>query len=241
MMYFVARDGQQYGPYSAETIRQYLAAGSLLPSDHAREETAQAWSTLGQYFPPVAQTPVPPQPYTSGPAYGQQQPMYAQPPMVQQQTTGPQIMPPDLHWALVLLLSFTWVFSFIWALMQASYARKLDPNSKATIYYIIWTIGSVIYLGLYVALIATLVQNNMQPTGAMGGIGIMMFLAGFGSVAFFIAGTFSIRASMLEYYNNQEPIQLRLSGVMTFFFSIMYLQYHMSRIAAWKKTGYLSA
>jgi hypothetical protein len=47
-MYYVARDGQQYGPYSADTVRQYLAAGSLLISDMAREESGQSWLTLGQ-------------------------------------------------------------------------------------------------------------------------------------------------------------------------------------------------
>jgi len=52
---------------------------------------------------------------------------------------------------------------------------------------------------------------------------------------------FSIRQSMVTYYNTVEPIQLQLSGVMTFFFGMLYLQYHMSRIARWKRTGVLSA
>ena len=46
---------------------------------------------------------------------------------------------------------------------------------------------------------------------------------------------------MLNYYNSVEPINLRLSGVMTFFFNILYLQYHMTRIARWKQTGILTA
>ena len=37
-----------------------------------------------------------------------------------------------------------------------------------------------------------------------------------------------------------EPINLRLSGVMTFFFNILYFQYHFTRIAEWKRTGMLS-
>jgi hypothetical protein len=45
---------------------------------------------------------------------------------------------------------------------------------------------------------------------------------------------------MLTYFNTVEPIALRLSGVMTFFFGILYLQYHMTRIADWKRTGVLS-
>jgi hypothetical protein len=46
---------------------------------------------------------------------------------------------------------------------------------------------------------------------------------------------------MLNYYNSVEPINLQLSGAMTFFFGIFYLQYHMSRIARWKRTGVLAA
>jgi hypothetical protein len=45
---------------------------------------------------------------------------------------------------------------------------------------------------------------------------------------------------MEEYYNSTENIGLSLSGVMTFFFSAVYLQYHINRIARWKKTGELS-
>jgi hypothetical protein len=45
---------------------------------------------------------------------------------------------------------------------------------------------------------------------------------------------------MEEYYNSRENIALTLSGVMTFFFSSIYLQYHVNRIARWKKTGILS-
>jgi hypothetical protein len=48
-----------------------------------------------------------------------------------------------------------------------------------------------------------------------------------------------MRDALVEYYNTVEPINLRLSGVMTFFFSFLYFQYHFSRIANWKRTGYL--
>jgi hypothetical protein len=35
-------------------------------------------------------------------------------------------------------------------------------------------------------------------------------------------------------------VGLRLSAAMTFFFNILYFQYHLSRIAQWKKTGQFS-
>jgi hypothetical protein len=55
----------------------------------------------------------------------------------------------------------------------------------------------------------------------------------------YLIGAFQMRSDLEDYYNTVEPINLRLSGVMTFFFSVYYFQYHLSRIAAWKKTGYL--
>ena len=55
-----------------------------------------------------------------------------------------------------------------------------------------------------------------------------------------IVAMFKIRSSLLQYYNTVEPIQLRLSPVMTFFFSVFYFQHHFTRIATWKKTGHLT-
>jgi hypothetical protein len=55
-----------------------------------------------------------------------------------------------------------------------------------------------------------------------------------------LIGMFNMRRSIENYYNTVEPIGLKLSGVMTFFFNIVYFQYHFSRIAAWKTTGRLS-
>jgi len=50
---------------------------------------------------------------------------------------------------------------------------------------------------------------------------------------------FGMRKSMVTYYNSVEPIGLQLSGIMTFFFTLIYFQYHFSRIANWKRTGIL--
>jgi hypothetical protein len=62
MSYYVARNGQQYGPYTAEAVRSYVAAGSLSAFDKIREESSQAWTTIGQLFqvaaaPPMIQPP----------------------------------------------------------------------------------------------------------------------------------------------------------------------------------------
>ena len=41
-----------------------------------------------------------------------------------------------------------------------------------------------------------------------------------------------MKASIERYYNTVEPINLRLSGIMTFFFNMIYFQYHITRIAS---------
>jgi len=69
------------------------------------------------------------------------------------------------------------------------------------------------------------------------GIGGILFVAG---LIFYIIGIFKIRDAMLEYYNSREKIGLELTGAMTFFFSTVYLQYHVNEIARWKKTGVLA-
>jgi len=259
MMYYVARDGQQYGPYSADTVRQYLAAGSLEIADMAREESGQSWVPLGQFFPPAMAVPQPPpfqpQPQTQSQAQPQYTsgPPYNTPPYGAQVFNGQpgmqpgipqvlqQIMPPDLHWALVLLFTLftSGIFTLVWALIQANYAKKIDASSKAVLFYVLWVVGSIINFVLYISLIMMII-NTGRADEAVGGLGGIIFLVWIASCIFFVAGTYSVRASMIEYYNTREPIQLQLSGVMTFFFSIYYLQHHMSRIAAWKKSGYLS-
>jgi len=87
----------------------------------------------------------------------------------------------------------------------------------------------------------------MYPAGILAGsfavaahfntIGLVLMLAG---VIVYLFGIFAIREAMEDYYNHRENIGLQLSGGMTFFFSTLYLQYHVNSIARWKKTGALS-
>jgi len=60
---------------------------------------------------------------------------------------------------------------------------------------------------------------------------------GVGLIAFTLLelARFDMRRSMEEHYNGPEPIGLRLSGVMTFFFGIYYFQYHFTRINEMKR------
>jgi hypothetical protein len=219
MGYYVVRGGQQFGPYTEEAVRSYLGAGTLYASDNIREESSPAWTTIGQLFQAPAATPPMMQPQ----AFPVQ--AYAVP----QQGV---IVPPNLHWFIVLILSITWIFVFIWAIVQASFARKIDPSSNAVWAFILWIAVSI---GLLVFDVQLVLGNASQSNAQL------LLIASVASAISYWAGVFGIRRSMLNYYNTIEPIQLNLSGVMTFFFGIYYLQYHMSRIARWKSTGILTA
>ena len=68
----------------------------------------------------------------------------------------------------------------------------------------------------------------------LAGLGGLFIIGG---LIIYIVGLFSIKQAMEEYYNSTENAGLQLSGVMTFFFSTVYIQYHINKLARWKKTG----
>jgi len=220
MSYFINRNGQQYGPYLAEDVCRYLEQGSLFLSDLARTDGSSSWVPLGQLITPASPAPPPPLSHSS-----------------------PSILaPPSLHWFLVLLL--TWltgeIFFIVWALVQSSWVRKIDPHSRATRDYILGLMLPI--LGTVILVVGYFINHDSDddPTYAIG-IALMIlggacYIAG---LALVLKAIFGIKASLEHYYNTVEPIDLRLSGVMTFFFNVVYFQYHMTRIADWKHTGIL--
>jgi len=86
-------------------------------------------------------------------------------------------------------------------------------------------------------MIAGILMTVFFRSDGMAGLGAIFILAG---AIVYLVGVFSIRAAMEDYYNSTENIGLQLGGVMTFFFSTVYIQYHINKIARWKKTGVLS-
>jgi hypothetical protein len=145
---------------------------------------------------------------------------------------GSPIVPPDFHWGLVLLIGvFTCgLFFSAWMIVEAVFVRKIKPDSKGLMYVIIAVAGS--YLGGFAnGFISAINHTNPQPLGHL--ITIVFAII-------FLVAAFQMRSDLEEHYNTIEPINLQLSGVMTFFFAIFYFQHHFSRIAQWKKTGILA-
>lgn len=208
MKYYVQRQLQQYGPYSLEEVRRYVAQGNIVLADMARTEVMANWVPLIQLIGaggPVA-TPTPggaPAAVVVAPAgvvYAGAAPQMA--PVAPGAYVAP--MPPDFHWAAVLVLGvFTFgIFSLAWLIVECSFVKKIRPASDFILFLVL---GLIPVLG----------------------------------IVFVIVGVFKMRDAIQEYYNTVEPINLRLSSAMTFFFAVLYFQYHFSRIAQWKKTGFL--
>src|SRR5262249_45359666 len=109
--------------------------------------------------------------------------------------------------------------------------KKIVPQSKGVLYLGLGTGG--IFVGAIIAAIGG-DSHGDPPVGSLLGGGLVVA----GAVMFLVA-VFTMRSDMEDYYNSAEPINLRLSGVMTFFFAVYYFQYHFSRVAKWKKTGVL--
>jgi hypothetical protein len=135
--------------------------------------------------------------------------------------------PPNLHWALVLLFTiFTCgLFSAIWNLVQADWMKKVAPQSKAMGYYL-GAIGTLV-AAAFITVQAASRHAPHTPAGVMN-------LVYFGLL---LAGRFSLKASLEEYYNTVEPIGLVLSGVMVFFFGDIYFQYKFNEIMQRKIVG----
>ncbi len=204
MNYMLMRDGQQYGPYTLADLQRYVAAGNILVSDLVKSEGMDNWVPLSQI---IGNIPVP------APAAGT--PPWTAP------AVSPYPPPPSLHWAIVLALQIVTcgLFGWAWAIVQAAWIKKVEPESKAMVYIII-------AIALFFAGGAT---NASHQVGEFGGF---FSLGGLG--LWFIA-VFSMKASIEQHFNTQEPIGLQLSAVMTFFFNIIYFQYHFTEIARAKQ------
>ena len=218
MEYFVQRGEQKFGPYTLGELQEYVRSGRILPGDLAQSEGMAAWTPISQV---LGNIPIP----------------SAAPPVAATPAQEPVPLPPNLHWAVLLLLliggqflgPLLILFIWGWSMVLANWARKLINNNKPMVLVAMYPAGFI--AGILTAGFGGAARNN--GVAALGGLFIIA-----GALTY-LYGIFKIREAMEEYYNSRENIALTLSGVMTFFFSVVYLQYHVNRIAKWKKTGVL--
>jgi hypothetical protein len=239
MKYYIQRELNEYGPYTLADLQRYVGQGSILLTDLTRSEGMTDWvpvsQVIGNIPVPVSAPPVQPVASSAGgtvyggtgtvydPAasgYGVQSvPVFTNTPI-----------PTDLHWALVLVISFVTcgLFGWAWLFVEAAYVKKIRPGNSGLWFAIAgFAIG---FLGGGINGYNKAVHGTeVVPNGLFTVIAALMALV----------ALFQMKSDLEDYYSTEEPIHLQLNGVMTFFFGILYFQHHFSRIAQWKKSGVL--
>ncbi len=220
MNYFVRHGEEQLGPFSLADLQQHAQSGRISPGDLAQSEGMQDWAPVSQV---IGNIPVP---VMAG--YGA-----AAAPAAALVETVP--LPPNLHWSIVLLINifsqfipFGFAFNIVWTFILANWSRKLDGSTSTMVLVAMYPAG------LFAGVLAIAFTREIGAGAA--GIGGFLILGG---VVAYVIGIFKIKGAMEEYYNYKENIFLKLSGVMTFFFSTIYLQYWVNKITRWKTTGEL--
>jgi len=227
MKYYIQRQLSEYGPYTLADLQRYVGQGSILMTDLARSEGMTDWVPVSQVIGNIP-VPVPGPPagtvYGATPGYG----AVAGSP----QPVGAFPVPPDFHWGLVLLIGIVTcgIFVTVWQIVEAVWIRKIKPQSKGLL-FVLLSVGSYFVGGFVNGFTRAMNDGQANPLGSL------FSLAG---LVLQIVAVFTMRSDLEDYYNSVEPINLRLSGVMTFFFAVFYFQHHFSRIAQWKKNGVLA-
>jgi hypothetical protein len=233
MKYYIKRDLNEYGPYTLADLQRYVAQGNIAMTDLTRSEGMTDWVPVSQVIGniPVPVTAPAPAAYAGATVYGgptvySGQSAYGTTPGV---ATSP--VPPDFHWALVLLLGVVTCGLFLWAwiIVEAAFIRKIKPQSKGLLFLLLG-------FGCHIAAAVVNIAVAATTRGSQNPLGGLFSLAG---LVLQIIAYFTMRSDLEDYYNSTENIGLSLSGVMTFFFAVFYFQHHFSRIAKWKKTGVL--
>jgi hypothetical protein len=207
MPYTVSRNGQTYGPYTLEDLQRYVASGNILPSDMAKSDEMPDWLPISQILgTPASVPPVPP--------------AYAQP------TGALYPDPPNLNWGLMLLLGFVTFgfFVIVWNFVIATWAKRIHPASKALMYYVIGTILVFANFGGSYGIIIALGHHQHPHHNFLGS------LIGIASWVVRLIARFTLREDIEQHFNGPEPLGIRLSGVMTFFFGGIYFQYKLNQI-----------
>src|SRR5215469_10982532 len=136
MKYYIQRDLNQYGPYTLADLQRYVAQGNILLTDLTKSEGMNEWVPVSQVIGNIPiQAPTPVYAAPTGTIYGGAGTVYGSGPGYAVAMTpvlaGP--MPPDFHWALVLLIGvFTCgLFLSAWLIVEAAWIRKIKPQSYA--------------------------------------------------------------------------------------------------------------
>ncbi|HEV2646413.1 MAG TPA: DUF4339 domain-containing protein [Acidobacteriaceae bacterium] len=227
MLYHVSRNGETFGPYTLEDLQRYLTTGNVLPTDLARTDDTSEWIPVSQIVgaPAVLQA--------AAATYAT--PVAAYPD------------PPNLHWLLLLLLTFVTcgLFFFIYEFVQAIWVTKIVPGSRVVYYLIAMIVLWVLMMGAFFSQFATMfgqMRNPGTPPHFGGAYFLtMLFIYPLMFIFYwvFVEYRFTMRDQIMAHFNQHgpEPIGVKIGAGWTFFFGGLCFQYHFNRINQIKRAA----
>lgn len=212
MAYYIQRQMQQFGPYSLEEIKRDLAQGKIALGDLARSDGMSNWIPLGQLI-------------------GSSE-------LATAAASSPGLVPAQSVTTDMRSASVAYgAASQLGPVTPRISSAPVPPDFHWAAVFVLGLVTFGLFSLVWLCIEASFVKK-IKPTSNFVLFLVLALIPGLG-IVFAIIGIFKMRDAIQEYYNTVEPINLRLSGVMTFFFALLYFQYHFSRIAQWKQTGYL--
>lgn len=240
---WVGQDGRKLGPYSEADVRHWTTEGRFNRDAVAWREGMPDWVPLATLLgraaapPPLAPPPMgPPLAFPGAPPHGDWAHAMAARRDSQQQGHADRSSlptPPSMHWGLVLLFTILTlgIFGIVWPFIQASWVRKIDRQSNATL-----LLG--LALGCYVVGYALVIGAGPSPDGdgahpGMAGLGMLLVVA---YLVLYVSGFFSMAGSIRQRMAAYR-VPVEIGGVTLFFFNTWYLQGQLSWLARWQRTG----
>jgi hypothetical protein len=106
-----------------------------------------------------------------------------------------------------------------WGIYLCLWIRRIEPNARS----LFWLLAAIA-----TNLIALTLSATQEPSRELIWVAL---LAGFAALVLWLVAVFVASAELQRHYTEKEPMGLYLGGIMTFFFSFIYFQYHLNEIS----------
>jgi len=220
MEYQVSRDGTMFGPYTEDELREYSVSGNIVGTDLVRPPGTEKWTPLKKVLKRLDE---------------QQKALEAK----EKKSKALRLeglradvpSPPDMPWWLAAALDVATGLTFFvaWDIVEGIWMYRVQRESKAMWYYLLaGAMFAVNAPAIYSSSMHYLFGTAVTTSTHAEWLGALSFVVR-------IFARFSMRKSLLQHYNQTEPIGLKLSKFWTLLFGGLYFQYHFNRINEGKR------
>ena len=119
------------------------------------------------------------------------------------------------------------LFVVVWNLVIATWANRVQPSSKALIFYIAATVLIVLHFGGSWGIYVSVLHHHPYTPAHHKSLKDLLFIA---SWIVRLIARFTLRDTLEQHFNGPEALGLRLSPFLTFFFGGIYFQYKLNEI-----------